>query len=744
MDKHTLYLDFPAERWESASPVGNGFSGAMLFGGVGRECIQLSHESIWSGGKLDTADPSFRDKLERLREVLLTDPAGADDLAGELLSGSFHRIKSNETAGNILIDCGIDEYSDYRRELELFTGISHVTFRAGGRDYCRETFASYPDRVICQRFTGAHSASISYSRRRTKVDIDWNNRTSRAVESEDRYGVDSITVSGNTLVARAHPASGGKPFTVKLRVETDGELCRSGETLAVRNAGQTDIFIVIGVGSEPEFPTLGYEELRARSVKDFSSLMERAGIGFGDDRLSELSVDKRLERLKNDPEVVDPGLLSLYFDFGRYLLVSSSRPGSLPANLQGVWNTYTEAPWNSDYHTNINLQMNYWHAESANLSECALPLFDFMNEYLLESGRETARVNYRCRGTVLHHLTDIYGFTAPADGVWGLWPLGGAWLCYTMWEHWLYTRDTDFLRNTAYSYIHDSARFFLDYMFEDREGRLLSGPSTSPENRYFKDGKPVSLCLSPTMDVEIIGGLLGFYIETERLLGLDPGQKKEAEDALSKLPPLKVGKHGQLMEWLEDYDEPEPGHRHVSHLFALYPGCAISRGTPELFAAAKRSLERRLANGGGHTGWSCAWLIALFARLGDRDGVSSMIRKLFTRSTRENLLDSHPPFQIDGNFGAAAAFVEMLMQSHSGRIELLPACPEWLHDGSFYGLCARGGAEVSAKWSGGAVVSCVIKAVRQPLDTLLAVNGRELKVRLAPGESFVFEGSDGR
>ena len=439
--------------------------------------------------------------------------------------------------------------------------------------------------------------------------------------------------------------------------------------------------------------------------------MNRAELDLGDD-YAFLPVNKRLERLKADENAVDPGLIALYFDFGRYLLVSSSRPGSLPANLQGVWNTYTEAPWNSDYHTNINLQMNYWLAESANLSDCALPLFDYMNDYLLESGRETARVNYRCRGTVLHHLSDIYGFTAAADGVWGLWQLGGAWLCYSLWEHWLYTGDLKFLRRRAYDYIHDSARFFLDYMFE-KDGMLMTGPSTSPENRYYCGGKAVSLCLSPTMDIEIIGGLLRIYVELEKLLQNDMSQLEEAQKALEKLPPLKVGKHGQLMEWLEDYDEPEPGHRHVSHLFALYPDCAINKNTPQLMKAAKVTLERRLSNGGGHTGWSCAWLTALFARLGDADNVSAMLRKLFVKSTRDNLLDSHPPFQIDGNFGASAAIVEMLMQSHNDEIELLPALPKECKNGSFRGFVARGGKVVSAVWKDGKVVSSHVEKLER-------------------------------
>lgn len=701
---HKLWLDSPADEWELASPIGNGFMGAMIYGGVGKECVQLSHEAIWAGGSMDTSDPTFRDKLDKLRETLLTDPSKADEQANELF-GEFPRIKSNETAGDILIDTGIGGYTDYRREIDLYTGISRVTFESDGVGYCRESFASYPDRVICQRFTGKHSASITYSRHEKKY--DWHDRKVRPDFEPGDFGVDSITIEGNVMRVKAHPTVGGKPFYVTMKVVSDGELTNDGRRFFVTDANFTDLFIVIGVGEAPEFPGYGYDKLRVRAIDDFFSLMNRAELDFGDD-LSFLPVNARLERLKQNEDAVDPGLIALYFDFGRYLLVSSSRPGSLPANLQGVWNGYTKAPWNADYHTNINLQMNYWLAESANLSECAKPLFDYMNDYLLESGRETARVNYRCRGTVVHHVSDIYGFTAAADGVWGLWQLGGAWLCYSMWEHYLYTGDLRFLKNTAYDFIHDSARFFLDYMFE-KDGVLMTGPSTSPENHYLYNGKSVNLCLSPTMDVEVIGGLLRFYIKTEELLELDPEQAEEARTALGKLPPLKIGRYGQLMEWQEDYDEPEPGHRHVSHLFALYPDCAINRDTPELMNACRKTLERRLSNGGGHTGWSCAWLTALFARLGDPENVSAMLRKLFTASTRDNLFDSHPPFQIDGNFGATAAIVEALMQSHNGEIELLPALPEGCRNGSFRGLVARGNKVVSAVWKDGKIVSKLVE-----------------------------------
>lgn len=736
MKKDILFIDRPAHVWEFASPVGNGFSGVMIYGGTAVERLQISEERIWSSSEHSGAPEGFKDKIKKLQELLLEDRASdADDYAAKELKDCFQRIDSQETAGDIFMDFGEGgEISDYRRELDLSTGVSTISFTKDGEKIVRETFASYPDRVIAARHTGRHSAVITFSRKNSKPDYAGDAGNFRGMEeSGELVGVDSLEIHNDTMTVKGHPATGGVGFTLKLRVATDGKLSNDGRSFRVEDAFRTDYFIVVAVGEEPAFPKYGYEELRKRSAEDFSSVYGRSDIEFEDD-FADMPVNKRLERLKSDPEARDTGLAALYFRFGKYLLISSSRPETLPANLQGVWNGYTSAPWNADYHTNINLQMNYWHAETANISECALPLFDYMNGYLLESGKKTAEDYYGCRGTVLHHLSDIYGFTAPADGIWGLWPLGGAWLCYSMWEHWLFSHDEDFLRNTAYEYIHESARFFLDYMFEDKDGRMLSGPSTSPENRYFsKEGKSCSLCLSPSMDIEIIGGLLRFYIETEKVLGIDKETAKEAETALAKFPPLKVGKHGQLMEWLEDYDEPEPGHRHISHLFALYPDNAVNPTTPELYAAAKKTIERRLANGGGHTGWSCAWLIALYARLHDSVGVSETIEKLLTKSTLGNLLDTHAPFQIDGNFGATAALVEALMQSRQDAdgyvVELLPACPVECVNGSFRGLRVRGGAEISAEWRNGVVVSCKMKADRSWRGKIIC-GDREIPVEL--------------
>ena len=725
MNAYTLYLDNPAAEWENTTPVGCGRMGAMIYGIPGRERIQLSEERIWAGSAQANAAPELWDKLEHLRHMLMDGHAAeADDWALAHMKNDFARIKSYETAGDLIVATG-DTDADgpaahYSRCLDLMSGVAAVSYARDGHVFRRECFASYPDDVIALRFTGLLPERMAR--------VSW-----------ERENIKAVTVDGGLMTVTAATADDLHPFTVLVKALTDGLTGAAEGCLTVTGATELVLLITAAVEKTPRLPTCeDWERLRARSEADHRALMERSEIRLdaGDEPgLDRLTVAQRLARVREGKP--DGGLLGLYYQFGRYLMVGSSRPGTLPANLQGVWNGYIQAPWSSDYHTNINLQMNYWPVEVTNLSECALPLFDYMNGNLLESGKRTAQITYRCRGTVTHHLSDIYGFTAPADGLWGLWPLGGAWLCFNMWEHYLYTGDLAFLGDTAYEFIRQSALFFLDYMVESRDGALLlTGPSTSPENCYFdRDGRRVTLCMSPTMDVEIVGGLLRIYAACEKLLARDLALGQRAEAALKRMPPLKIGKRGNLMEWMEDYDEPEPGHRHISHLFALYPDDAISAATPELLAAARRTIELRLSHGGGHTGWSCAWLICLYARLGDGEGVHRMLGKLLANSTLDNLLDSHPPFQIDGNFGATAGLAEMLLQSHGGVIALLPALPGQFPTGSFRGLRARGGVTVDAAWKDGRVIEARLKADRDACFTL-RMNGQDRDVQMKAGETL--------
>ncbi|MBR3596834.1 MAG: glycoside hydrolase family 95 protein [Clostridia bacterium] len=726
MQKHIIKLSKPAENWEHASPIGGGSFGAMLFGSTDTEKIYLCEESIWSGEERDTTIKDFKERVDSIRKMYLEGRIPEiDPWAEKYLGEGIETIKSYEYAGLLTID--FDDKTpaeNYRRCLHLNSGIAEISYTKNGNNIKETAFCSYADETTAIKIEAEKEIGFT---------LDFS-----------RENTESVTFLNDLLLVRPKTSCGKHRFAVGIKIETDGDITYKDGKVTINDSVDTVLFIAVATefnfSSDFEAVCLDilseaedFEEMKEASSADFASLFERSDIEFTEnEEIASLFTDERLERLKNDENAEDDGLIALYFAFGKYLLISSSRDGTLPANLQGVWVEKLQNPWNSDYHTNINLQMNYWLPEVANISECHLPLFDYMNNFLLESGKKTAKENYHCRGTVLHHLSDIYGFTTPADGIWGVWPMGGAWLSFHLWEHYLYTKDVDFLKETAYDYLHECALFFMDFMFEGPDGYLLSGPSMSPENDYYPiEGNTditATIAFSPTMDIEIIGGTLRNYIDMENILGVNPEDKKKAEETLKKLPPLKVGKNGCLQEWLEDYGEPEPGHRHISHAFGLYPDNMITEATPEFFDAIRKTLDRRLSFGGGHTGWSRAWLINLFARLKDGKNTYEHIRLLLTKSTLGNLFDIHPPFQIDGNFGGAAGIAESLLQSHEGYISILPAAKEGL-SGSFTSLKARGNVDVSAEFSQGKVTKVVLYAPEN-ITVKVKANGNMYEVQL--------------
>jgi len=752
-----LWYDSPAVEWTDALPVGNGRIGGMLFGDPKIERLQVNEESLWGGSKVSNNNPGALEHLSEIRRLILDGKIPlAFELAEKYIAGAPGSLRSYQVLGDIyfqFLDAD-SAITGYRRELDLETGILQVSYSRGGRQIEYELFASSPDDVMVLRMKSSAPGPLDM------------------VITMTRRQDASFTVENDALVMRGQvmdtddPAlgSGGthmKFYSKLVPVSFDGTLSSKGDTLLL--TGGKEVVFLFNAATDYNIKGLNFDRsidpekkcneaiekaalksyklLKSSHLIEHKALFNRVSFTLDSDPLLDtIPTDRRLERFKTGAD--DPGLITTYFQYGRYLLLGSSRPpAQLPANLQGIWNKDWWAPWGSDYHVNINIQMNYWPAEVCNLSETLEPLVDFMEELTIP-GATTAKDVYGAKGWTVHHTTDVFGKTAVIDGVyWGMFPLGGAWMTLPLWRHFEFTNDTAYLRERAYPIMKGSAEFIRTFLFEDDKGYLVTAPTYSPENSYIDpvSGKEFKLTYAPTMDIQIIREVLNNTRKAASILHTDQAFSDSLQQVLDKLPPVRIASNGTIMEWIKEYEEFEPGHRHISHLFGLHPGTQITPETSELFEAARKTLERRLKYGGGHTGWSRAWIINFYARLLDGEACYHHLRLLLEKSTLPNLFDTHPPFQIDGNFGGTAGIAEMLLQSHNGKVHILPALPIAWPKGKITGLKARGNFEVDMEWEEGLLKNVRIKSMDGATLTLI-YRDKKIQLETERGKVYVFNG----
>ena len=735
-----LWYSQPAEKWTDALPIGNGRIGAMVFGRVFDERIQFNEDTLWTGFPHNYDRAGAHDHLAEIRKPLFD---GKSKEAADLTRATFLsdpvRQKAYQPFGDLRLHFATKgDVTDYRRELELDSAMAVTTYRVGGVRFERDVFASHPDQAIIVRITADQPHALTFT---INVSSPHTNSQTWAITSD-------------TLALTGQIETNGLRFESRVRVICDGGTVKTNRGILLVNDANSATLLLVAATSFKNFQDISadpakkcardlaavaekpFDKVLTAHLEDFRQLFRRVSLSVGQTARDDLPTSDRLDLVKSNGLEGDPALAALYFQYGRYLLISSSRSGGQPANLQGLWNQELDPPWESKWTLNINCEMNYWPAELCNLSECTEPLFTMIHD-LAVSGARTAKEQYDCRGWVAHHNTDLWRGTAPINNIDGVWPTGGAWLCYHLWEHYLFTRDKKFLAR-AYPDMKGASLFFMDDLVKDpKSGWLVTSPSFSPEQG--------TLCFGPTMDNQLIRALMDSTIAAADILKTDKRFVTELKKTRDQLPPNQVGKYGQLQEWLSDIDKPNNNHRHMSPLWALYPGADITPADGKIWDAATLLLKWR---GGGSTGWSYAWRIPLWARAGDGEFAYQQLTGLFQHRTLPNLFDLCGPFQIDGNFGATAGIAEMLLQSQwiekrDGKnlrvISVLPALPKAWPSGSVKGLCARDGFVMDFAWENGALKHLIIHS-NLGRSCLLRTGGREIVLQTQAGKDYTFGG----